>query len=77
MFMRLPAALVISVLIWSTARYLPPYFVELHKIDIQEEKLALETSHAKAMLKQMQLHLDHAARAHIEKPVAQREQPLY
>ncbi len=73
--MRLPAALVISVLIWSTARYLPPYFVELHKIDIQEEKLTLENTHAKAMLKQMQL--EHSARTQMEKPVAQREQPFY
>jgi hypothetical protein len=53
--MRLPAAIVAAVLIWSAARYLPPYYLEVRKMDLEEEKLVVAQSHANAMLKQMRL----------------------
>jgi len=76
--MRLPAALVISVLIWSAARYLPPYYLELHKMDVEEEKVAVEHSKANALLRQMRLQI---AQSRTAKPAVQheegRERPLY
>jgi hypothetical protein len=58
--MRIPAALVISVLIWSAARYLPPYYIQLHKMDIEAEKTAIEHTQASVMLKQMRLQMAQA-----------------
>ncbi len=53
--MRLPAAIVTAVLIWSAARYLPPYYLEVRKMDLEEEKMVAAQSHTSAMLKQMRL----------------------
>jgi len=56
--MRLPAALVISVLIWSSARYLPPYFLEMHKMDMEEERAVTDVhTQTSALLRKMHLKL--------------------
>jgi hypothetical protein len=53
--MRISAAFVTAVLIWSAARYLPPYYLELHKMDLEEEKTVVQQKTANAMLREMRL----------------------
>ncbi len=48
--MRLPTALVLAVLIWSAARYMPPYFLEMQKMDLEESKVALRNSQVNALM---------------------------
>lgn len=49
--MKYPAALVIAVLVWSTARYLPPYFLELRRLDLEESKVQVQNARHLAMLR--------------------------
>jgi hypothetical protein len=49
--MKYPAALVVAVLIWSSARYLPPYYVELRKLDLEEAKVEVQNARQLAMLR--------------------------
>ena len=71
--MRLPAALVTSVLIWSAARYLPPYFLEMHRMDVEEERTADVHTEASALLRKMHLKLPPKE----TKPATDQQQRLY
>jgi hypothetical protein len=51
--MKYPAALVVAVLVWSTARYLPPYYLELRKLDLEESKVEVENAKSLAILRVM------------------------
>ena len=53
--MRISTALVAAVLIWSSARYLPPYFLALHKIDQEDERLTLQQLQTNAVLHEARL----------------------
>ncbi len=59
--MQYPAALVVAVLVWSTARYLPPYFLELRKLDIEESKVEVENAKHLTMLRVMRASTTAAA----------------
>ena len=49
--MKIPAAIVVAVLVWSSARYLPPYFLELRKLDLEESKVEVQNAKQLAMLR--------------------------
>jgi hypothetical protein len=49
--MKYPAALVFAVLVWSTARYLPPYFLESRKLDLEESKVEVQNAKHLTMLR--------------------------
>ena len=51
--MKYPAALVVAVLVWSTARYLPPYYLEQRKLDLEESKVEVQNAKQMAMLRVM------------------------
>jgi hypothetical protein len=65
--MKFPAAIVTAVLIWSTARYLPPYYLEMRKMDLEEEKVDLVKTRAHMLLKASQAR-EEAARTAAESP---------
>jgi hypothetical protein len=69
--MRLPAAIVTAVLVWSAARYLPPYFLELRKMDLEEEKVALQSTKANQILREMRLQMRPAVEPSKAKPARQ------
>jgi hypothetical protein len=74
--MRLPAAIVTAVLIWSAARYLPPYFLELRKMDAEDEKVALQSSKASEILREMRLQARPAVE-HTKPKVVQPDKTYY
>ncbi len=49
--MKVPAALVFAVLTWSAARYLPPYYLEMRKLDLEEEKVDFVKTRADVLFK--------------------------
>lgn len=55
--MKLPVALVTAMLVWSSARYLPPYFLELRKLDIAEQRMELDAARQVAVMKELRAHL--------------------
>ena len=57
--MKIPAAIVVAVLVWSSARYLPPYYLELRKLDLEESKVEVQNAKQLAMLRV--LEANHAA----------------
>ena len=75
--MRLPSAIVVAVLIWSAARYLPPYYLELHKMDLEEEKFATQKTHADALLREMRLQTRATAEPSKAKPTTPPESHLF
>ena len=60
--MKFSAAIVLSVLIWSAARYLPPYYLEMRRLDLEEEKVDLVKTRAAVLLKASQAR-EQAAKA--------------
>lgn len=60
--MKIPAAIVVAVLIWSSARYLPPYYLEMRRLDLEEDKVGLVKTKAAMLLKGAQAR-EQAAKA--------------
>ncbi|MHA3771393.1 hypothetical protein ACXR0O_07640 [Verrucomicrobiota bacterium sgz303538] len=54
--MKLPVAIVLAVLVWSSARYLPPYFLELQKMTLVEQRMQMEAARQVAILKELRAH---------------------
>ncbi len=64
--MKLPVALVAAMLVWSSARYLPPYFLELRKLDMAEQRMELEAARQVAVMKELRAHLQSQTKAEPE-----------
>ncbi len=75
--MRMSSALVLAVLIWSSARYLPSYFLAIQRMDVEEEKMAIEHTHSTAMLHQMRLQQTQAHPAPAKGPDGQAQTKFY
>lgn len=52
--MNLPAAIAFSVLIWSSAKYIPPYYLEMRRMDVEQEKIVVEHNEINMMMQQLQ-----------------------
>ena len=55
--MKFPVAIVAAVLVWSSARYLPPYFLELRKMDIIEQRVQLEAAKQVAVIRELRAQM--------------------
>lgn len=54
--MTLPVAIVTAVLVWSSARYLPPYYLEIRKIELEQQKMEFESAKQVAMIRELRAH---------------------
>jgi hypothetical protein len=61
--MKLPIAVVTAVLIWSSSKYLPTYFIEMRKMDMLEQKIQFDAARQLAVLKQVKAQNEAQARA--------------
>ena len=55
--MKFPVAIVVAVLVWSTAKYIPPYFLELRKMDLMEDRIHADSARQVALLRQIRMEL--------------------
>ena len=61
--MKFPIALLAAVLVWSSARYLPPYFLELRKLDITEQRMQVDAARQMAVMKELRAHMQSQTKA--------------
>jgi hypothetical protein len=66
--MKLPAALVMAVLVWSSSKYLPPYFLEMRKMDMVEQRFQLEVARQVVLLKEIRTQLQAKTQASAQQP---------
>ena len=68
--MKMPAAIVIAVLVWSSAKYLPTYFVEMRKVDLLEERMQLDAAKQLAQLNELRSSLQSQTKTTAQTPAA-------
>lgn len=74
--MKFPIALVTAVLVWSSARYLPPYFLELRKMDLVEQRMQMDAARQLAVMKELRAHLQSQTKTSSES-AAQQQKRFY
>lgn len=55
--MKFPVALLAAVLVWSSARYLPPYLLEIRKMELVEQRMQMDAARQLAVMKELRAHL--------------------
>lgn len=73
--MKFPVAFVVAVLIWCSSKYIPPYFLELRKMQIMEERFQLDSAKQVALLRQIRMQLQANTRTTADEPAT--EQRFY
>lgn len=74
--MKFPVAIVAAVLVWSSARYLPPYFLELRKMEIVEQRMQADAARQLAIMKELRAHLQSQTKTSSES-AAQEQKRFY
>lgn len=74
--MKFPIALLAAVLVWSSARYLPPYFLELRKMDMAEQRMQMDAARQLAVMKELRAHMQSQTKTSSES-TAQQQKRFY